>query len=66
MKANLTDIRRNALALALVLTAANFTASVVLLHESHLLREQAAQCVKEVHGAMNPMPPTPPVIGANS
>lgn len=53
-----SDLRRNALALALVLTAANFAASVGLLVESHKLREQAAACFSKAAAL-----PEPPRVG---
>lgn len=61
----MSDIRRNALALALVLTAANLATSFGLVYETHKLRREAAQCVSELHGAMlQPVPVTlPPKAG---
>lgn len=59
----LSDVRRNALALALVLTAANLASSVRLLYETHKLHDQAQQCLSELHGALRPqavpLPPRP-------
>jgi hypothetical protein len=63
---NLSDVRRNALALALVIAAANLASSLVLLHETHKLRQQAEVCLNNAqHGAPN-APPSPPRIGSRS
>lgn len=49
---NISDVRRNALALALVLTAANIATTTALVLEAHKLREQAqAQCARVMQTA---------------
>lgn len=61
---NLSDVRRNALALALVIAAANLASSIVLLHETHKLREQAQQCLTNAQRAPAALSvPTPPRVG---
>jgi hypothetical protein len=60
----MSNLNRNALTLALVLTAANLATSVRLIYESHQLHDLAAQCVSQVHfPTEKPVQPQPPKVG---
>ncbi len=59
----LVDVRRNVLALGLVLTAANLASSVAVLSEAHKLRIQAKECLNEAKAVLVPTVPLPPRRG---